>query len=137
LVPAPANLQNPGAILVTRWLIALTLVVAAACTAEPEISTDCLGRPVSVPAPTGTAQLTWEAPSKRTDGSPLNDLAGYRIHYGVMPDQLRCQVEIRDPQVTTWKVTALSPGTWYFAVASFDSGSQESVQSAVVSKQID
>ncbi len=121
----------------TRWMLPLTLVVIAACTAEQEIATDCLGRPVSVPPPDGTAQLTWEVPSKRTDGSPFNDLAGYRIHYGVMPDQLRCQVEISDPKVTTWKVTALSPGTWYFAIASFDSGSQESVQSPVVSKQID
>lgn len=102
-----------------------------------EIATDCLGRPVSVPAPTGTAQLSWTAPTTRTDGSPFENPAGYRIKYGMSPDELPCLVEIRDPKVTAWKVTGLSPGTWYFAVASFDSGFVESELSGVVSKQID
>lgn len=101
------------------------------------VATDCLGRPVSVPPATGTAQLSWEAPSTRTDGSPLKDLQGYRIKYGLAPDQLRCLIEIRDPGVTTWKVTGLSPGTWHFAVVSFDSGFVESDLSRVVSKRID
>lgn len=101
------------------------------------VATDCLGRPVSVPPPTGTALLSWEAPSTRTDGSPLNNLLGYRIKYGVMPNRLPCQIEIRDPELTTWKVTGLSSGTWYFAVVSFDSGFVESDLSGVVSKRID
>ena len=102
-----------------------------------EVATDCLGQPVSVPAPTGTAQLSWNAPTTRTDGSPFENLAGYRIKYGMSPDELPCLIEIRDPKVTTWKVTGLSPGTWYFAVASFDSGFVESELSGVVSKRID
>jgi len=66
----------------------------------------------------------------------LKDLSGYRIHYGVEPDGLQCQIEIRDAKATSWKVTALSPDTWYFAVASFDSGRVESELSGVVSKRI-
>lgn len=103
----------------------------------PAVVTDCLGRPVSVPPPAGTAQLSWQPPSTRTDGSPLEDLQGYRIKYGIAPDQLPCLVEIRDPDVTQWKVTGLSTGTWYFAVVSFDSGFVESDLSGVVSKRID
>lgn len=53
------------------------------------------------------------------------------------PDDLPCLIEIRDPKVTTWKVTGLSPGTWYFAVASFDSGFVESDLTDVVSKRIE
>jgi uncharacterized membrane protein SirB2 len=102
-----------------------------------EVSTDCYDWPVSAPASTGVAQLSWNVPTTRTDGSPLYDLAGYRIKYGITPDKLPCLVEIRDPKVTTWKVTGLSPGTWYFAVASLDSGSAESDLSGVVSKRID
>jgi hypothetical protein len=122
---------------VTCWMLPLALVAAAACTPKQEVATDCLGRPLSVPPPTGTAQVSWDAPLTRTDGSPFDDLAGYRINYGVAPDQLRCQIEIRDPKVTTWKVTTLSSGTWYFAVVSFDSGFRESDLSGVVSKRID
>lgn len=113
------------------WLRPATDVPAA------EVATDCLGQPVSVPAPTGTAQLSWNAPTTRTDGSPFENLAGYRIKYGMSPDELPCLIEIRDPKVTRWKVTGLSPGTWYFAVASFDSGFVESELSGVVSKRID
>lgn len=101
------------------------------------VAMDCLGRPVSVPPPTGTAQLSWNAPTTRTDGSPIENLAGYRIKYGISPDELPCLVEIRDPKVTTWQVTGLPPGTWYFAVASFDSGFVESDLTEVVSKRID
>ena len=103
----------------------------------PVVATDCLGKPVSVPPPVGAALLSWQAPSTRTDGSALADLQGYRIKYGLAPDQLRCLVEIRNPGVTTWKVTGLATGTWYFAVVSFDSGFVESELSGVVSKRID
>lgn len=102
-----------------------------------EVATDCYDWPVSAPASTGMAQLSWNAPTTRADGSPFDDLAGYRIKYGITPDKLPCQVEIRDPKVTTWRVTGLSSGTWYFAVASFDSGLVESELSGVVSKRID
>jgi len=30
----------------------------------------------------GTALLSWTAPTENSDGSPLTDLAGYKIHYG-------------------------------------------------------
>jgi hypothetical protein len=102
-----------------------------------EVATDCLGRAASVPVPTGTAVLSWNAPTTRTDGTPLENLQGYRIKYGLAPDQLPCLIEIRDPKATTWKVTGLSSGTWYFAVVSFDSGFVESELSGVVSKRID
>ena len=119
----------------TRWVLLLPLVMGAACSSEEEGPIDCLGRRLSAPA-TGTAVLNWNAPSARVDGSPLDDLSGYRIRYGVEPDKLRCQIEIREPMATTWTVTALSPGTWYFAVTSFDSDRVESELSGVVSKQI-
>jgi len=80
--------------------------------------------------------LKWSAPLTRADGSPFDDLAGYRINYGVQPDQLHCQVEIRDPKASGGQVTGLSSGTWYFAVVSFDSGSYESEPSEIVSKRI-
>jgi uncharacterized membrane protein SirB2 len=100
-------------------------------------ATDCPGSAAAVPPPTGTALLSWEAPTTRTNGAPLVDLQGYRIQYGLAPDQLQCLVEIRDPDVTTWKVTGLSAGTWYFTVVSFDSGFVESDLSGVAFKRVD
>jgi hypothetical protein len=57
---------------------------------------DTAGRPhlhgvPPVPAPqtsspatvaTPTVLLTWEAPSLNSDGTPLTDIAGYRLYYG-------------------------------------------------------
>ena len=123
-----------------RWLLLLALAAPAACSRsepeEPPVETDCLGRPLAVPAPTGTALLAWDAPSTRSDGSPFNDLTGYRINYGIAPDQLPCQIEIRDPELTTWKVTGLSSGTWYFATSAVNAGGVESSLSNEASKTI-
>jgi hypothetical protein len=113
------------------------LVVAPACDPKQETATDCLGRSVPTASMTGTAQLTWQAPQTRTDGSPLINLSAYRIHYGVEPDQLRCRILVEDPKATTWKVTALPPGKWYFAVVSVDGAGVESELSGIVSKRID
>lgn len=121
----------------TRWLLPFMLLMVTACTSKEETSTDCLGRSVPAASMTGTAQLTWQAPQARTDGSPLNDLSAYRIHYGVEPDKLHCRILVGDPRATTWKVTALSPGKWYFAVVSVDGAGVESELSGVVSKRID
>ena len=98
---------------------------------------DCLGRSVSAADLDGTAVLTWVAPTTRTDGSAFDDLSGYKIRYGVEPDQLRCEIEIGDPKAVAWKVTGLSPGTWHFAIVSVDSAKVESELSGVVSKRID
>ena len=122
-----------------RLVFSLVFLLAVACgsDSEPVVPTDCLGRPLTTPPPTGRVRLAWQAPTTQTDGSPFDDLAGYRINYGIAPDQLRCQVEIRDPKATSGEVTGLTPGTWHFAVVSFDSGFVESAPSNVVTKQID
>ena len=121
----------------TRWLLPLTLLLVSACSSDEETATDCLGRSVSAASMTGTAQLAWQAPQARTDGTPLNDLSSYWIYYGVEPDQLGCRIPVEDPTATTWKVTGLPPGKWYFAVASVDGAGVESELSGVVSKRID
>ena len=121
----------------SRWIPALALMIATACTLKEETTTDCLGRSVPAASLTGTALLRWDAPTTRSDGSPLDDLAGYRIYYGIAQDQLSCQIEILDPARTESAVPALSSGIWYFAVASVDSANVESNLSGVVSKKID
>lgn len=73
----------------------------------------------------------------RKDGSSFDDLAGYRINYRVQPDQLHCQIEVRDPTAARDQVTGHSPGVWHFTIVSFDSAFVESEPSEIVSKRID
>jgi hypothetical protein len=84
----------------------------------------------------GRATLSWAAPSQRTDGSPLTNLAGFRIYYGTSAADLRFVIEVKDPGARSWVIEDLTMGTWYFAATAFDSAKAESARSAVASKSI-
>lgn len=87
-------------------------------------------------AASGVATLRWEAPPSKLDGSPLDDLAGYRILYGRKADDLDQSVLIDDPTVTTYEFTTLTKGIWYFAVVGVNSGGLEGPPTVITSKSI-
>ena len=84
----------------------------------------------------GTATLSWQPPTAYVDGKPLQDLAGFRIRYGTLADQLDQVVTIPDPGITTAMIESLAAGTWYFAVDAYTSANVESNLSKVVQKTI-
>lgn len=84
----------------------------------------------------GTAALSWQAPTQNTDGSPLTDLAGFRIHYGKSSDALVSTVQLDNPALTSYVIDKLDAGTWYFAVTAYTSGGRESALSNIASKTI-
>jgi hypothetical protein len=84
----------------------------------------------------GSASLSWVAPTLRVDGTPLGNLAGYRIRYGTAPGSYTQQLQIPNPGITSCVVENLPAGTYYFVAIAYDSGGLESAPSAVVSKTI-
>ena len=78
---------------------------------------DIVVRKTSGTAPVGNAAVTLglTAPTQNIDGTPLTDLAGYRIYWGTSPGIYPYSVKIDNPGVTTHVVERLSPATWYFA----------------------
>lgn len=74
----------------------------------------------------GAATLTWQPPTENTDGSPITDLAGYRVRYGRDPAQLSEIQSIPNPGITTAVVENLARGTWYFSVSAFNRDGLES-----------
>lgn len=80
------------------------------------------------------AMLMWTPPTENTDGSPLLNLAGYRVHWGVADDQLSNTAQVSDPGVNTYTVENLTPGTWYFGVTAYTTQGAESTLSNIVSK---
>ena len=70
------------------------------------------------------------------DGSPLTDLAGYRIHYGTSSSDLNRQVTVGNPATTYTVIQNLAPGTWHFAITAYTKNGVESDMSAIVSKVI-
>ncbi|HEX2139112.1 MAG TPA: Ig-like domain-containing protein [Woeseiaceae bacterium] len=85
---------------------------------------------------TGSTTLSWEAPTQRTDGTALTDLAGYTIHYGRMSGVYDYQIDINTPGVATYVVENLVPGDWYFSLSAYDSSGLESDLSNEAHRQI-
>jgi len=89
------------------------------------------------PAPAlGSATLRWTPPTEREDGSALNNLAGYKVLYGLDQTDLDHVVVLDNPGLTSYVVDNLYPGTWYFALTAFDTEGRESGFSNVGSKMI-
>lgn len=84
----------------------------------------------------GYAKLSWSAPMTNTDGSPLTDLAGFRVYYGLMPDALSEQLEIADPAARSTVIQGLTPGTWYFSISAYTTRGVESARTPPASKTI-
>lgn len=84
----------------------------------------------------GSATVSWEAPITNTDGTPLTDLAGYRIYYGSNPESLGHSVQIKTIGLQTYVIDDLQSGTWYFAVMAVAADGSESTLSNIVAKTI-
>ena len=78
-------------------------------------------------------QLCWQPPTENVDGTPLTDLAGYRIYWGdASRDYYGMQLE-PDAAATCAEVI-IDPGTYYFAMTAFDADDNESGFSNEVTK---
>ena len=78
---------------------------------------------------TGSATVSWTAPTRNTDGTALTDLAGYVIYYGTSSRNYTTQVPV-NMGTTTLVVDNLTPGTYYFAATAVNSSDIESQYSA-------
>lgn len=87
-------------------------------------------------AASGVATLRWELPPSKVDGSPLDDLAGFRIVYGRSSDDLDRSVFIDNPATTNYEFTGLTSGIWYFAVIAVNANGLEGPPTTITTKSI-
>ena len=83
-----------------------------------------------------TATISWDAPTTNNNGTPLTDLAGYRIYYGSSPEDLSHTVQIRSVGLQTYVIDDMEAGTWYFAVRAVAANGTESTLSDIAVKTI-
>jgi len=88
------------------------------------------------PIQLGAATLTWLPPTENTDGSPVVDLAGYRIRYGRRAGELTELQSIPNPGITSAVVENLASGNWYFTVSAYNTSGVESEYSNLAEKTI-
>jgi hypothetical protein len=89
-----------------------------------------------VKSTTSVATLDWLPPTENSDGSVLINLAGYTVYYGTSPDNLTQSVKLTNPGLTSYTVTNLPSGTWYFAVTAYTADGVESLRTSVISSKI-
>ncbi len=89
-----------------------------------------------VQSASGTATITWLPPTTNTDGTPLTNLAGFRVAYGHAANDLDQEVALNNPGLATYTLSDLTSGQWFFAVYAVNTAGTESDVSNVASKTI-
>jgi hypothetical protein len=92
--------------------------------------------PAPPPPATGSATLTWTAPTENTNGTPISGLAGYHIYYGTTQNAWTTTITVASPTQTSYVVSGLAHGTYYFAVVAYNAAGMDSPESNVASKTI-
>lgn len=90
-------------------------------------------------AEAANANLRWQPPVEREDGTPLasTELAGYYVYYG--QDATLAVAEklwIPNGDTTTKTITDLGRGSWHFAVTAVDTRGLESIKSSIVTLNV-
>jgi hypothetical protein len=80
-----------------------------------------------------SAIISWIAPTTNIDGTPITGLTDYIVSYGSSPTALTHTATVTS---TSFSVTALTSGTWYFAVAAVNKYGVKSANSTTVFKVI-
>ena len=85
---------------------------------------------------TGSITLLWNRPFTNEDGSPLTDLAGYRIYYGTSSSNLTNSIAVGNEKEAV--VNNLQSGvTYYIVVTSYNTSGSESNYSDLLEITID
>ena len=83
----------------------------------------------------GSVTLSWEAPTQNIDGSPLTDLASFRIYYGMTSRSYTDQLDVTSAGATHQSLT-LPSGEYFFAMTAVDADGNESAYSNEVARTI-
>lgn len=79
--------------------------------------------------------LAWEAPVQNTNGTQLNDLAGYNLYYGTESGRYTQVRPVRDPSQTNLELP-IEPGTYFVAMTAYDASGNESELSNEIVRQV-
>ncbi len=83
----------------------------------------------------GSATVSWQPPTTNTNGSAINNLAGYTIYYGTSTNSYST-VKVANPGLTSYTISNLAPGAYSFAVVAYNSAGESSQYSSVATKTI-
>jgi hypothetical protein len=91
---------------------------------------------VAAGSATGSVTLRWIPPTENVDGTPLTDLAKYRIYWGRAGESFGPPVTINNPSVTRYVVENLTPGTYEVVATAVNSAGVESRFSNMITETV-
>lgn len=89
---------------------------------------------IAIGAATGSVTLSWLPPTENEDGTPLMDLAGYRIYWGHSPGTYTEAMNFDNPGLSRVVIDNLTPGTYEFVATSLNGAGIESRLSNAITK---
>ena len=81
---------------------------------------------VQAAATTETVRLRWTPPTLNTDGTPLVDLADFRVFYGQVSGSYDYSLRTGSAAITSVEIEGLAPGLWFFTVKAVNRSGVES-----------
>jgi hypothetical protein len=84
----------------------------------------------------GVMTVSWQAPTHNVDGTPLGDLAGYRIYYGRETGMYARIIDVAGPETLTLTIDDLPPNTYYVTATAYDRDGFESDLSNEIVRQV-
>jgi hypothetical protein len=111
-------------------------IVISASDGQDSVSLPGFSLAVVNPVPQGSATLSWSPPTSNVDGTPVTNLAGYRVKYGQQASNLSETLSVPSPGITSVVIENLSAGTWYFAVSAYTTANIESDLSNLAQKTL-
>jgi len=70
------------------------------------------------------------------DGTPLTDLAGYKLYYGTSEGNYTKTISVDNPGIVTYVVDNLPLDTYYFVATAYNNSGVESPYSGVAVKVV-
>ena len=115
--------------------------VAATPSAGGSSSTTTTATTTPTPPPpkaatTSSVTLAWMPPTQNSDGSPITNLAGYKIHYGTVSSDYTQTVALQNASLSRYVVDNLTSGTYYFAITAYNAQGVESAMSGEVTTTV-
>ena len=111
-------------------LIPIFLITIAGCGGGGSSISSASGSPTA-----GGVIITWTPPTLNIDGSPLTDLAGYKIYYGpTNGDYTEGSVNVG--LTASYDTNTLPSGYYCFVVVSYDFSGNESPYSGELCKNL-
>ena len=77
-------------------------------------------------------QLAWDEPTTNADGTPLTDLAGYKVYRTTVQGDITGVTGTDVGNVTTWTDVDVPEGTYYYTATAYDTNGNESETSNYV-----